>query len=32
MAGDVVSIAPTSVTFRLHGEVGERVVFTFAEK
>jgi hypothetical protein len=32
MAGDVVSIAPTSVTFRLHGELGERVVFTFVEK
>jgi hypothetical protein len=29
IAGDVVSIAPTSVTFRLRGVAGERIVFTF---
>jgi len=32
IAGDVVSIAATSVTFRLRGESGERIVFTFQKQ
>src|SRR5205823_2658459 len=32
IAGEVVSVAATSVTFRLHGTAGERVVFTFLKK
>ena len=32
IAGEVVSILPASVTFRLHGETGERVVFTFLKQ
>ena len=31
-AGDIVQIAPTSVTFRLRGETGERLAFTFEKK
>jgi len=32
IAGDVVSIASNSVTFRLRGESGERIVFTFQKQ
>ena len=32
IAGDVVSIASSSVTFRLRGESGERIVFTFQKQ
>jgi hypothetical protein len=32
IAGEVVSVAATSVTFRLHGTPGERVAFTFVKK
>jgi len=32
IAGDVVSIASNSITFRLRGEPGERVVFTFQKQ
>jgi PKD domain-containing protein/Big-like domain-containing protein len=32
LAGDVVNIAASSITFRLHGTPGERVSFTFQKK
>jgi hypothetical protein len=32
VAGDVVSIASSSLTFRLRGESGERIVFTFQKQ
>jgi hypothetical protein len=32
IAGDVVQVSPSPVTFRLQGRVGERVVFTFQKK
>ena len=32
IAGEPVQVSPTSVTFRLQGQVGERVVFTFQKK
>jgi hypothetical protein len=32
IAGDVVSIASSSVTFRLRGQAGERIVFTFQKQ
>jgi hypothetical protein len=31
-AGDIVQIAPTSITFRLRGETGERLAFTFEKR
>jgi hypothetical protein len=32
IAGEAVTVAATSVTFRLRGTPGERVAFTFARK
>src|SRR5262249_38323189 len=32
IAGDVVTVASSSVTFRLRGESGERIVFTFQKQ
>jgi hypothetical protein len=32
IAGEPVQVSATSVTFRLQGQVGERVVFTFQKK
>jgi hypothetical protein len=32
ISGDVAQVSPSSVTFRLQGRVGERVVFTFQKR
>jgi hypothetical protein len=32
LAGDVLSIASTSITFRLKGAPGERIAFTFEKR